>query len=519
MKNLLPLFGLILSTFQINAQDKFSQDFQSVRSELTKWDPVRGEWLASSLEAMSKNEPVPVRTFPENFTPLEMMRMVPANHRTAIQQTVTNNQRNAAGTESVDQWNTVAAVIDRTNCKPIMGRSYGDPHLVSFDGASYSFQTVGEFVMARSASGNMEVQSRQQPQSDDFSLNTAIAMNVSGDRVCIYANEKPDNISTTALRVNGSPVTLSREVYFLPHGGTIKYTQGTYLVTWPTGETANVELRNSARMSFLNVSLQVFPCSQDSYEGLLGNANGRESDDFDTQGGMNRPMYMAFSSFGNDNLERASNEAEKEYLAFLAKDFARMWRVTPETTLFDYGPGLSTLSYTDESFPRVHRTIGDLNGDRQTAARRACEEEGIRGPELKGCIYDRAYLDIPASPRPVIADPTEGLVMGKIERPMRNDNSGLTVDRDAIKDKGDGASTPQAQPLQKPTDREAEKKPEDNTGKVITPKESDNQPTNSGGTINGTKVIKTSPKPKGTTPKPSGSTPVKNTPAIKPGKG
>lgn len=526
MKHLLLLIAVFSLTFvQITAQTKkFSEDFKPVRTELTKWDPIRGEWLASSLEAISTKQPIPDRTFPEELTPMDMLRLVPEQSRTSVRGIVSQNQSVSTDSTGRKEWNTVSSLLDRTSCKPVSGRTYGDPHLSSFDGASYSFQTVGEFVLAKSEASNFEIQARQQPQSEDFSLNTAVAMNVGGDRVCIYANEKPDNDNSSALRVDGRPVSISRSTYYLPHGGTIRYSSNSYLVTWPSGESATIEMRHSARMNFLNVSVQVYPCIQRDLTGLLGNGNGRESDDFDVDNGARRPAYMAFSSFGNDQLEKASNEAEKEYLAFLARDFARGFRVTQQTSLFDYGMGQSTLSFTDETFPRVHRTIGDLSNDRQIAARRNCEERGITGPDLKGCIYDNAYLEIPPSPRPAIIDPTNGVVLGQIDKPAPNVNperiGKVEGTKDPIPDK-----TPQT--LEKPQTQEV--KPEKNPGKVnntiFKPTE---KPVEKPGSSK-PEIIKPKPapviKPSGTV-KPSGSgttvkpspTPIKTTPIIK-GKG
>ena len=77
MKKILPIVGLILLTASASYSqgDKFTQDFQPVRAELTKWDPIRGEWLASSLVAMSSNQIIPDRTFPEDLTPVDMLRI------------------------------------------------------------------------------------------------------------------------------------------------------------------------------------------------------------------------------------------------------------------------------------------------------------------------------------------------------------------------------------------------------------------------------------------------------------
>lgn len=410
------VFTVITNGF---SQDRFSGEFEPIRKDLSDWDPIRGAWLASSMEAISKNQPIPDRTFPEDFTPAEMMRVVPAANRERVRTIVQNNQRNQTDTENTAQWNRMEPIVSSPDCKPTTGRTYGDPHMSSFDGSTYSFQTVGEFVLSRSNSGNFEIQTRQQPQSDDFSLNTAVAMNVGGDRVCFYASDHPDNMSENPLRVNGSAVRVTSGTYFLPRGGTIRPSGNDYLVTWPTGETANVEMRGGS-MRFINLTVSVFPCNG-NFDGLLGNANGQPNDDFDTRKGR-RPVYMAFSTFGNEQMQRGSNDAEKEYLAFLAKDYARQWRLTNTNTLFDYGFGQSTMAFTDESFPRVHRTLDDLPNDRRETARRNCEANGVTGDEMRGCIYDQAYLNIPPSPRPVIKDPTVGFVPGRVENNIRNVN-------------------------------------------------------------------------------------------------
>jgi hypothetical protein len=402
------------------SQDRFTEDFGPIRKDLTSWDPIRGEWLASSLEAMSRNEPIPDRTFPEDFTPAEMLRIAPSSSRENINSVVQQRIANS-DPQFQPQWRRMQKVVTASSgCRPITGRSFGDPHLVSFDGASYSFQTVGEFTLAKSQSGTFEVQTRQKPQSESFSLNTAVAMNVAGDRVCIYAEDHPGARIDQPLTLNGAPLNVGNFTYFLPHGGTIRQTGQQYLITWPTGETASAEIRRSGSMRFINMTVNVYPCS-DAYYGLLGNANGRENDDFGTQGGRT-PAMMAFSTFGNDQLQRGSNIAEKEYLAFLARDFAREHRIAQDASLFDYAPGQNTLSYTDLSFPRVHHTVGDLTDDRRESARRICEQNGVNAAEMRGCIFDQAYVNLPPSPRPVVNDPTAGYKPTRLEKPTLNVN-------------------------------------------------------------------------------------------------
>ncbi len=75
----------------------------------------------------------------------------------------------------------------------IQGRSYGDPHINTYDQFHYTFQTLGEYILSKSRDGSFEVQARQGrvPGRDSLSLNTAVAMNVCGHRVGIYVRDFP----------------------------------------------------------------------------------------------------------------------------------------------------------------------------------------------------------------------------------------------------------------------------------------------------------------------------------------
>ncbi len=414
---------IVLLSFQWAHTQTFEDQFKSVKERLERWDPIRGNWLALSMIALSERKNVPDRTFPEDFTPYEMLTMVPLAERREIETMIQQN-RTPTGSFTNSQWETVDLIVTHSMCSQIIGRSYGDPHLKSFDQATYSFQTVGEFVLSKSEKNTFEVQTRQRAQSDNFSLNAAVAMNVAGDRVCYYASTKPDQMNGN-LRLNGMPIQLQGRTYFLPNGGVVRFEGRNYTIAWPTGEMVILDVRSSGGFGgFLNTTVHVFECDRSSFQGLLGNANGIAEDDFQ---GRNidrpRPNYMAFSTFGNSSLQQASAFAEKEYLSFLAKDFAEDWRVTSQTTLFDYAPGTSTEYYTDRRFPMVHLTVADLNQTQQENARARCQAMGIPADEMGGCIFDQGYLNIPPNqvPLPSKPNPTE-TVLGTINRPALHTN-------------------------------------------------------------------------------------------------
>lgn len=423
MRKILLFSSLVVSMGAFSQTDSRAQ----VKSELMQWDQVRGEWLAESFEAMANNQPIPDRTFPEDLTPDEMYRLVPQERQGRIQSIVsqssnepariaapnpTDPNRRPVGsnptsgrTPSPDRY---ASYFTNPNCNLVTGRTYGDPHIRTFDGKSYSFQTVGEYVLSSSPDRLFEVQARQKPETNSVSLNTAVAMNVYGDRVGIYASDAPDPYAGTPLRVNGRSVYLNNETYYLPHGGTIENNGREYIVTWPTGEKVQAKLATSSGMKFMNISVFAKECRGD-YRGLLGNANGRSDDDF-TSGSnrMNLASSTIFDPFDSRDFGRASSAMERNHLAFLARDFGNQFLVNDQTSLFEYGFGQSSWTFYDPSFPRTHLTLADISQADRERARRECMRQGILADDMNGCVMDFAHANIPPTPRPSVPSRVSG---------------------------------------------------------------------------------------------------------------
>lgn len=404
--------------------DAFTRDFEGVKNEMMAWDAVRGEWLANSMQAVINNQPIPDRNFPEDYTPSEMFQAMPPATQTAVRQKIATNSQNTTNDEATrNQWTRLNHFATRPSCSPQTGRTYGDPHLKSFDGSTFSFQTVGEFTLVKSNSGHMNVQVRQKASGESVSLNSAVAMDVAGDRLCIYASDLPDANSTTPVRLEGQALYIEDKAYFLPHGGTIVRTRRNYLVTWPTGERLEVDMTGA---DFMNVTTLIYPCN-DQYDGVLGDGDGDRSDDFRVPNSvLANNNNWDFNVFGSTDPN--TREVEQQYLTYVARDFGNYWRINDQTTLFDYPFGRNTNSFTDYSFPRQHISVRDMDNDRRERARRNCQAAGLTGADLNACIFDNGMLNIPPSPQPVITS-NPNPITTPVRKPTPNVNPNPPIPR------------------------------------------------------------------------------------------
>jgi hypothetical protein len=235
----------------------------------------------------------------------------------------------------------------------------GDPHLRTFDGLRYDFQAVGEFIAARSTSGDFEVQVRQEPWADSriVSLNTAVAFKVGNDRYEIRAGQ------ALIPYLNGKQTAL--EASKLPGGGQVDLDQGIVVVTWPDGTKAFVR---SVGIYGLALSMQPSDELAGKLEGLLGDANGNTN---------------------NDLRVRGSNTSIKPTHKELYPAYANSWRIADKTSLFTYPEGKNTGSYTDRSFPDESPDPKTLPG--YAAAETLCKSFGISDPAiLANCALDVA---------------------------------------------------------------------------------------------------------------------------------
>ncbi|AVZ31101.1 VWD domain-containing protein [Nodularia spumigena] len=281
--------------------------------------------------------------------------------------------------------------------KEVKGTSYGDPHLITFDGHRYSFQTVGEFVLAKSTDGVFEVQTRQSPVNKSLSLNSAVAMKIGRNRVAFYSKDFPDSNTNTPLRINGKPTVVEGNSLSLRGGGIIRQqNDSNYVVEWPTGEKVTVTIYSRGQFKYMDVFPSVFESQANQMVGLLGNVNGKANDDLRFRNGNILPSKSTYGDLKQligriSPIRLPLGQLEKMYFDQLNKDFGNNWRVSQQESLFDYPQGKSTATFTDKAFPDAYLTLDMLSPTQLENARSQCLNSGVDANLLEGCIFDVGF--------------------------------------------------------------------------------------------------------------------------------
>jgi hypothetical protein len=269
-------------------------------------------------------------------------------------------------------------------CEDGCAESTGDPHLTTFDGVRYSPQAVGELVLVEPVAGantglpDLVVQARQRPlgPSRKVSVNSAVAVRVGADRVTLTL--EPGGV---IVRHEGRVVASERGRRSLPDGGTVERGQSSrrwapdsVWVTWPDGSAVQVDPIGA---SGLRLAVRLSAGRQGAVRGLLGNFDGSQDGDLVTRDGA--PIT---------DLEDRTQLYER---------LVESWRVSDEESLFDYGPGENTGTFTDRSFPDAVVTAEDLAPEARERAAAVCGFAGVVDSSLlEDCVLDVAVSGIAA---------------------------------------------------------------------------------------------------------------------------
>ncbi len=308
------------------------------------------------------------------------------------------------------------------------GTSYGDPHIITYDGYRYSFQTVGEFLLSQSRDGHFVVQARQvQVPNQSISLNSAVAVKVGSHRVAVYAQGAPDGRSP--LWIDGVPTDLTEGTLALAEGGAITR-QGDryYSIDLPTGEQIAIKGIRAGDSDFLNITPWVSRQQQGQFIGLLGDLNGQGSDDLRGRNGQVVPTQNAYAPI-TQLVTRAIdvpiplNSLQTAFFEQLYRQFGDSWRLEQADSLFDYGPGESTATFTNRTFPSQFPSLLGVAPASIRAATQSCRDLGVADRFLEGCVFDVAATGQPGFAQAALNAVSNVLVQqvsDRVEREVRD---------------------------------------------------------------------------------------------------
>ncbi|KAM4634094.1 sushi domain-containing protein 2-like [Polymixia lowei] len=249
----------------------------------------------------------------------------------------------------------------RTYLSPKPGVVFGDPHFITFDGVSYSFNGKGEYSLVSSESKQLTVQGRTEP----LTLRNGTTV-------------KATKLSAVAMREGSSDIIEVRlgssQVYLevLCNQKTLSFTEQSWMdlkgifvfsptpknvtVMFPTG--AGVEVRMGDGTMTTTVLLpEEF---KDSTVGLLGKMNGDASDDLTASDG-----------------QLVSNQSNPEEVF----TFGGSWAITNDTSLFTYDSEYLLDTYFhvprhDPSFVPVFSVPDNQDDPLAQQASEICSGEG-----------------------------------------------------------------------------------------------------------------------------------------------
>ena len=162
------------------------------------------------------------------------------------------------------------------DCQHHTGGAYGDPHMVSFDGARWEGQTLGEYIYAESLPGaayEFQIIVRHQPTNGQVDSSiaptsiTAVAVELAGSLIEMYAGDRAVYVDGARSRTRPWCTDRCRLVGEYGH-------HQQYVAHRCTG----LVISRTAHGSILDLSVSV-PTGQ-PVRGLLGSPDGEPANDF-----------------------------------------------------------------------------------------------------------------------------------------------------------------------------------------------------------------------------------------------
>lgn len=378
------------------------QDSEHIKEIMKAWDAQKGEYLYESMAALIMHQAQPEKPKGVRETPYEMLQQMGDQRLDRLnriaQQELETEQSARRGKRDAYYWQEWSSFLNSARCNTKnRGSSNGDPHMTTFDGEKYDFQNAGDYLLTGSSNNRFMIQTQQVRSSPTISQNGAVAMNINGD-VVEFRGQDLENKGM--IVINGEAMPGEGQSFTLPQGGEINFTKKrNYEVKWPTGEKADIRVRNGARGTKLfDVFVHVPSCNSDQYYGLLGDNDGSRSNDLEVTGNENEwGRIAAGTNFTRDELFGAGRRTpgvmsrQQERGNYISYVYSESFRLDKANSLF-------TDKMTDIAdevrYPEVHQTLAELSDEQVEEGIRRAQKAGISDDDLFGAVYDYGYLGI-----------------------------------------------------------------------------------------------------------------------------
>lgn len=246
--------------------------------------------------------------------------------------------------------------------------SWGDPHLMTFDGLSYDFMGLGDFVLARAAR-DFEIQARMEPVqgSTSASVTTGLAVRDGQHKVEWRVGSNPPLIDGVAQPLGpGTAVALRNSGLLRRTADGYAYLSGSgdRLLVYPMASTIDYTLRLAERR-------------RGTMQGLFGDADGDTANDLRSADG------------------QVVTRQPPDYQQPLYRVFAASWRPAPGAKLFT-----TPFATAGNADPQTFPSVPEISGSARASALAACTAAGVTDTDLlETCVFDfaitgdRAFID------------------------------------------------------------------------------------------------------------------------------
>lgn len=258
--------------------------------------------------------------------------------------------------------------------------AFGDPHITTTDGLIYDLQQIGEFTAFTSDDADapkVQLRTEAVPDSRFASMVTAAAAGTGGEQVAFVLASGRLTISHgakhDAVTVDrGSTTTLLDGVTISSAEAGEIFVGSSYTVRWSDGSELHVD-----ESAFWGLRVSILPSDKAkgaNPRGLFGTFNGDPADDLTRSDGRVVPVDSP------DDVIRSQ--------------FGDAWRISQNDSLFPYGQGQSTDTFTDRGFPAARPQFSAAVTDQ---AQQVCTSAGVIGNAiLAACVFDVSVTGNPA---------------------------------------------------------------------------------------------------------------------------